>query len=248
MLSALRDKSLIWAGIAALLGVLALAALGTWQMQRLAWKQGLIGSIAERVHAKPVTVAAVAERAAEGGDIEYARVTATGRFSHDREIHLYALDESGGPGFHIITPMHLADGRIVLINRGFVPNDLKEPARRSAGLITDEVVVTGLVRHGDEKGVFIPANDSARNIWYWRDIEAMAAAGGGADAARVHRFIVDAEAEPAPPGGWPKGGVTRLELPNRHLEYALTWYGLAVALVGVFVAFVITRNRRPPGS
>ncbi|MCK9910167.1 hypothetical protein MXD81_13565, partial [Microbacteriaceae bacterium K1510] len=93
--------------------------------------------------------------------------------------------------------------------------------------------------------MFIPANDAGRNIWYWRDIDAMASVAAGPDAARVRRFIVDAEAEPAPPGGWPRGGVTRLTLPNRHLEYALTWYGLAAALVAVFIAFAVTRWRQP---
>jgi surfeit locus 1 family protein len=67
----------------------------------------------------------------------------------------------------------------------------------------------------------------------------------GPDGGRLVPFIVDAEAEPAPPGGFPKGGTTRLELPNRHLEYALTWYGLAAALVVIFAAFAITRWRRP---
>ena len=71
------------------------------------------------------------------------------------------------------------------------------------------------------------------------------ALGSPEDRARVLPFFVDAEAEPAPPGGWPRGGVTRLELPNRHLEYALTWYGLAAALVGVFLAFAAARWQQP---
>jgi surfeit locus 1 family protein len=77
--------------------------------------------------------------------------------------------------------------------------------------------------------MFVPDNDVTRNVWYWRDLDAMAAAALGPEAARAHQFMVDAEAMPAPPGGWPKGGATRLEQPNRHLEYALTWYGLAAA-------------------
>lgn len=247
VLRTLGDKRLLWPAIAALVGVVLLVWLGNWQMQRLAWKEGLLTAIAKRVHAAPVAIADAEKLAGSGEDVEYMRVAVSGNFANDREIHLYALDESGGPGFHVITPLRLADGSIVLVNRGFVPNDLKEPARRAAGLIGGEASVTGLLRHGDEQGMFIPSNDTARNIWYWRDMNAMATAGAGADAGRVHRFIIDAEAEPAPPGGWPKGGVTRLELPNRHLEYALTWYGLAVALVGVFMAFAISRHRQPPG-
>ena len=124
-----------------------------------------------------------------------------------------------------------------------MPNDLKDAGKRAAGQVTGDVTFTGLLRHADEQTMFVPDNDPGRNIWYWRDIDAMAAT-LGADAPRVHKYVVDAEAEPAPPGGWPKGGVTRLELPNRHLEYALTWYGLAGTLVAVFIAFVVTRWRQ----
>jgi surfeit locus 1 family protein len=247
VLAALREKRLLWPGIATLVGVAFLVALGNWQMHRLAWKEGLIAAIAERAHAAPVPLKTAEDRAAASEDVEYTRVAVSGQFLNDREIHLYALDETGEPGFDVITPLRLGDGSIVLVNRGFVPNELKDPGRRTAGELSGEVSVTGLLRHPDVHGMFIPANDVARNIWYWRDIDAMAAAAGGGDAPSVHRFIVDAEAAPAPPGGWPKGGVTRLELPNRHLEYALTWYGLAAALVGVFLAFAAGRWRQPTG-
>lgn len=233
---------MLWPGLAVLVGMAVLIALGTWQMQRLAWKEGLITAIHERAHAAPVALADVEARAARGEDVEYTRVAVSGRFDHAKEIHLYALDEVGTPGFHIITPLIVTGDGVVLVNRGFVPNDLKDPARRAAGQVSGEVSITGLTRHPDQQGMFIPGNDPARNIWYWRDIEGMTAAAVGPDNQAVHRFYVDAEAEPAPPGGWPHGGVTRLTLPNRHLEYALTWYGLAVALIAVFVAFAISRT------
>ena len=243
MLRAIRENGLLWPTLAAIAGFAFLIALGNWQMRGLDWKQGLIGSIAERQHAAPVTLALAEERASLGGDVEYTRVKVQGQLLNDREIHLYALDEKYGPGFHVITPLRLADGSFALVNRGFVPNDLKDPSKRAAGQVTGELTVTGLLRLADEQTMFVPANDPDRNIWYWRDIDAMAAT-LGADAPRVHKYVVDAEAEPAPPGGWPKGGVTRLELPNRHLEYALTWYSLAATLVVVFIAFAATRWRQ----
>lgn len=243
MLRTIRETRLLWPSLAALAGVAFLVALGNWQMCRLDWKQGLIGSIAERQHAAPVTLALAEERAGLGGDVEYTRVKVEGQLLNDREIHLYALDDKYGPGFHVITPLRLAAGTIALVNRGFVPNDLKDSGKRTAGQVAGDVTVTGLLRHGDVQTMFVPANDPARNIWYWRDIDAMATT-LGADAPRVHRYVIDAEADPASPGGWPKGGVTRVELPNRHLEYALTWYGLAGALVAVFIAFAVTRWRQ----
>lgn len=244
MLRTIRDKRLLWPALATLLGVAFLISLGNWQMQRRSWKRGLVGSIAERVHAPPVTLALAEERASLGGDVEYTRVKVEGAELNDREIHLYALDDQYGPGFHVITPVRLADGSIVLVNRGYVPNELKDPAKRAPGQIAGDVTVTGLLRVADVQTMFVPDNDAQRNIWYWRDISAMAAT-LGPDAPRVHQYILDAEANPPAPGGWPKGGVTRLELPNRHLEYALTWYGLAATLVGVFAAFAITRWRQP---
>jgi len=243
MLRTLREKHLLWPSVTMIAALVVLISLGNWQMQRLAWKNHLIAAIAERAHAVPVSLAAADEAAQRGEDYEYTRVEATGRFLHDREAHLYALDATHGPGFYIITPLKLDDGSVVLVNRGFVPNDLKSPSRRPAGQITGEVHIVGLLRAPEAQRMFVPTNNAGRNIWYWRDIAAMgaAAAEGG---ARVHPFFIDAEAEPAVPGGWPKGGVTRLELPNRHFEYALTWYGLAAALVAVFAAFAAGRWRR----
>lgn len=247
MIATIRQRGLLWPTIAMLAGLALLISLGNWQMRRLAWKQHLTESIAERVHRDPVPVDRVDAAAARGDDIEYTRVVAEGQWLHDREMHLYALDASHGPGFYIITPLKLADGSVLLVNRGFVPNELKDPVRRAEGQVGGDVRVVGLVRAPEEHGAFVPPNDPKRNIWYWRDIAAMgdAAAGEIADASkRIHGFFVDAEKEPAPPGGWPVGGTTRLELPNRHLEYALTWYGLAATLVVVFAAFALARWRR----
>jgi surfeit locus 1 family protein len=237
---------LLWPTLAALAALVLLISLGNWQMQRLAWKDGLVAAIAVRAHADPVTLAAAEERAAGGEDAEYTRVTVEGQFLHDREIHLYALDDADGPGFHVITPLRLPDGSVTLVNRGFVPNDLKDASTRSAGQLRGDVKITGLLRHPDQQRMFDPDNDPRRNIWFWRDIDAMAAAATGSDGTPVHRFIVDAELDPAAPGGWPKGGVTRLALPNRHFEYALTWYGLAAALVAVFAVFAVHKWRHPP--
>jgi surfeit locus 1 family protein len=244
MLSKLRASGLLWPAVMTLLGVIALVWLGNWQMRRLAWKEGLLAAIAARTTAAPVPVAAAAASAERGDDVEYERVSARGRFRNDRELHLYAFDESAGPGFHVITPLVMDDGGVALVNRGYVPYELKDPARRPSRQIDGETTVIGLVRMPEEKRLFTPTNDQKGNIWYWRDVGAMAAAAMGGEAGRVLPFVIDAQEGAAPKEGWPKQGTTRLELPNRHLEYALTWYGLAAALVAVFGAFAASRWKR----
>ena len=242
MLSEVRAKGLLWPAIAAIAGVAMLIALGNWQMRRLAWKESLIAAIAERAHAEPMSLTE-AER--QHGDVEYLRVKATGKLLNDHELDFYAFDEQAGVGWHILTPLRLADGSVVFVNRGFVPDELKDAAKRREGEPAGEVEIVGLARKPETPAAFTPANDMQKNVWYWRDLAAMATAALGSEKPRVVPFVIDAELKSSVPGGWPRGGVTRLELPNRHLEYALTWYGLAAALVGVFAAFAATRWRQP---
>ncbi len=249
MLSGLRTKGLLWPLLATAAMTVLLVSLGNWQMRRLAWKEGLIAAIKERTHLDPVTLDQAKERAAKGEDVEYLRVAETGKFLNDKELHLYAFDEQSGPGYQILTPLRANDGSIVIVNRGYVPDDLVEPAKRGAGQLQGDVTVTGLVRAPEAARMFSPPNEPAKNVWFTRDLPAMAWAALGSanvEGAKVAPFFVDAEAQPVPPGGWPKGGTTRLTLPNRHLEYALTWYGLAAALLGVFAAFAASRLRRRP--
>ena len=125
-----------------------------------------------------------------------------------------------------------------------VPDQLKLARTRPQGQLETDVVVTGLARAPETQRLFTPDNDVARNIWYWRDLDGMAASVlAPGERARVAPFFVESEAAPVP-GGWPKGGVTRLQLSNRHLEYAITWYGLAAALVAVYGVFARSRLRR----
>jgi surfeit locus 1 family protein len=122
---------------------------------------------------------------------------------------------------------------VVLVNRGFVPLDRADPATGREGNPEGEVEVTGLLREPEPRNAFTPADDAAKRLFFVRDPGPIAEALGVAPAAP---FTIDADAGPNP-GGLPQGGETRLAFPNRHLEYALTWYGLAGALLAVFMAF-----------
>ncbi len=268
MLQRLRKARLFWPTLAALAGLAVLIGLGTWQTERKRWKEDLIARISAGVKADPMLISpaysamsAEAKRPA-GEDMvvvlpEYTHVAVRGRFHHDREQYLYAPTPEG-LGWHVFTPLELVaePGRVVWINRGLVPDARKAPATRPGGQLQGEVEVRGLVRRPPPMGLFTPVNDTSRNLWHWPDLAAMTRAAfpdasipgpGGPDrpsrSAKAWPIFIDADAQPAPPGGLPRGGVTRLDLPNRHLEYALTWYGLAATLAGVYLAFAISRLR-----
>lgn len=224
--------------IGGILAFLVLTGLGTWQVERLHWKEALLATIAERMAAPPMSLAEVEQklRTAEIGlhDLDYFAVTATGLFRHESERHFFATWK-GETGFYVYTPLQLADGRFVFVNRGFVPYELKDPAKRLQGQIAARpVTVTGFSRSvlAEKPSVMVPDNDPAKNIFYWKDIRAMTASAGLPADAVVLPFFIDANDAPNP-GGLPIGGVTMVDLPNNHLQYALTWYGLAAALVVV---------------
>jgi len=218
-----------------------LIGLGVWQLQRLEWKQGLIAQIEARAHAEPVTLKETVTRARAGEDVGYLRVRVEGRFDNSKERHLYAVSD-GTLGWHVITPLKTPEGEVVLVDRGFVPDALKEPSSRAQGEINNEVAVTGLARAPNNQGRFIPDNEPAENRWFWRDLDAMSRSMFPAGAPDIAPFILEAERSDIP-GGWPLGGQTRLDLPNNHLQYALTWFLLALCLVVIYVIYVRSRLR-----
>ncbi|RVC62485.1 MAG: SURF1 family protein [Mesorhizobium sp.] len=218
-----------------------LIGLGTWQVQRLHWKEGLLQTIDQRTHSAPRPLAELEKQFAATGDVDYTPVTVTGTFLHQRERHFFATWE-GASGFDVFTPLQLDDGRFVLVNRGFVPYDLKDAAKRLQGEVPGKVTITGLARNplAGKPSVMLPDNDVQKNIFYWKDRDAMAASAGLPAGAGLVPFFIDADKTPNP-GGLPVGGVTIIDLPNSHLQYAVTWYGLAAALAGV----LLFRLRRP---
>ncbi|KQY19870.1 cytochrome oxidase [Rhizobium sp. Root482] len=224
-----------------LVALAVLLALGTWQVQRLHWKESLLASISERRTAPPAELAAVEAMAGAGEDVDYRSLRVTGTFLNDKERHFFATYQ-GRTGYYVYTPLQLADGRFLLVNRGFVPFERKEPEMRKQGQLTGEQVVTGLARAklAEKPSWVVPDNDVAKNIFYWKDLDVMAQS-AGLDPDQLVPFFMDADATPNP-GGLPIGGVTQFDLPNNHLQYAVTWYGLAAALVGVGGMFILRRR------
>jgi len=223
---------------------LILIGLGTWQVQRLHWKEGLIATIDTRMAQKPVDLLSVLKGDADVAGQEYRPVTVAGTFDHRFERHFFSTFK-GQSGFDIYTPLKLDDGDWVFVNRGFVPYDRKDPSTRRQGEVGGRVTVTGLLRQAlaEKPSSLFPDNEPDKNIFYWKDIRAMTASSGLPADAHVLGLFVDADATPNP-GGLPEGGTTIVDLPNNHLQYAITWYGLAAALAGVLVAWLL-RQRKP---
>jgi surfeit locus 1 family protein len=227
-------------GLLALAGIAGLTALGVWQLERRVWKLDLIERVDARIHASPVPAPGPeAWPSVSAASDEYRRVAVTGHFLNDRETLVQAVTDLGG-GFWVMTPLVTDRGFTVLVNRGFVLPEKRDPASRSDGQTQGEVTVTGLLRISEPKGGFLRSNDPAAGRWYSRDVAAIAAAKG---VEQVAPYFIDADGT-RNPGGWPVGGLTVVSFPNSHLSYALTWFALDLMLIGAVLYLVRSERRR----
>lgn len=219
----------------ALLGVLlfvGFVALGTWQVYRLGWKRDLIARVDARVHAAPTPAPMASEwSGVTEQSAEYRHVQLQGRFQHDRQTLVWTATDLGS-GFWVMTPLQQDDGSIVLVNRGFVPADwcgIRGTCPRGPD---GETSVTGLLRISEPARLF-RHNDPARDSWYTRNVADIAKARG---LGRVAPYFVDEDAAPGTldhgKPAWPQGGLTVIAFPNNHLSYFITWYALALMVLG----------------
>lgn len=256
MLARWRAAGLLWPTILTVLTLPLLIGLGTWQWQRMNWKADLIAKLEARVTAEPVSYSAAlgefikSDPDLKTGDVEYLRVRVTGTFDHTQERHVYA-PRTSSQGWNVFTLLTPEGGQPpVYINRGWVSDKFKDPATRAEGQITGPVTITGLARLDEPKSMFAAPNDPKSNRWYQRDTWAIRWGEKGPPTPAEQQmmqlqgyapFSIDAEAEPANPGGWPKGGTTAVKLPNSHLQYVVTWYGVALTLLVIFGVFARQR-------
>ncbi|WP_428312551.1 SURF1 family protein [Hydrocarboniphaga sp.] len=209
-------------------------ALGSWQIQRRAWKLDLIERVEQRVHAAPEAAPPRETWAGIGAEDEYRHVQLEGEYLRDRDVYTQAVT-ARGPGFWLLTPLQTRDGFVVLINRGFV-----EKQQASAGPTQGEVRIAGLLRLSEPKGGFLRDNDPAAKRWFSRDVAAIAAA-LDLPVHKVAPYFIDADASASTDDG-PVGGMTVVSFHNSHLVYAITWYGLAA--MTVFGGLLLLRSRR----
>ena len=258
-----RSTGLLWPTAATLAALAVLIALGAWQWQRKAWKEELIATIASRAAEPPLPPAeasvlkcSVADDTGLSQSCDFRHLKVRGTFNNIGERHVFAGRPPGAagqePGYWIFTPFQpegsAGDGAI-FVNRGFVPGARKAAETRREGQIEGPVEIEAQVRSRQPRTWFDGTNDAARNTYYVRDPVELGAPPAGkqrdvpvlsADGSRA--FYLEL-LSPPPPGGLPQPLAGHLELPNRHLEYALTWWGLAMTLVAVYGAFAVGRWR-----
>ena len=233
-----RFRPTFWASVIAAPAFVALLGLGTWQLQRLEWKQDLI---AHRTAAlgQPAAALPLDDQGASASD--FRRVSLTGRFLHEFEFYLVPRVFDGQIGLHVITPFARSEGPTVLVDRGWVPETARAPHARAAGQVSGIVTVDGIARTTTPHNFFTPDNDARANQWFWVDIPAMAEHAG----IVLQPVFVEAGAAPNP-RALPVGGQTRMGIPNNHLGYAVTWYALAAALAAIYIIY--HRRRRGADS
>ena len=226
--------------IISLLAFVFLLSLGNWQMDRLKWKQALMAKVETRLQAAEISLPPASSWVTLAQkDYDYHAVRLSGRFDHSQEIYWYAGAFQGRTGVQVITPFALEAGGVVLVNRGFVADSVRDPALRAQGQIDGLVTLTGLIRWPSARNQFDAPDAPDQRLWFVKDLESMTTH-LDLDAAP---FFVELDVISSVIGG-PVGGQTRISFSNRHLEYALTWYGLAVTLVIIFILWQVLPSRR----
>lgn len=226
----------LWATLATGLMLLVLIGLGTWQLQRLEWKAALQARIDRGLAAPPA--AEFPSRADELAGWDYRRVQVTGRFLHDSEFHLVGRSFNRRPGIEIVTPLVTSRPALrgpLMVHRGWVPAEKAAAASRPGSLVEGAVTVTGILLAPSGKQAWLrPDNDPAANQWYWVDLAAMAAAAGYPEGVPATLLYAERAADP---DVLPVGGRLETTLRNDHLQYAITWYALALVLAVIFFLF-----------
>jgi surfeit locus 1 family protein len=225
-----------WPTVISLPLVLIMIGLSIWQVQRLHWKEKLIAARVERTTGAPIELP---PRGVDLTDLEFHRVLLTGAYDHGHEFYLAARSQNGNVGYWVVTPFKTKAGETLLVDRGWIPVDKKSPETRPEGQIQGETELDGIIRLPQTKSFFQPDNEPQKNVWFYLSPAEMAAASGL--PLRTDLYL-DAGKEPVP-GGFPIGGQTRIDLPNDHLQYAITWALLAIALIAVYVMYHLKLER-----
>jgi len=232
-----RLRLALWPTLFTLPTLILMVTLGWWQLERREWKHDLFARLEARLAAPPATVN---DAARDPQSAEFRRVAVSGRFLHEHEMHYPGRTLDGVVGFEIVTPLVTDAERVVLVDRGWVPQAARDPAARPGSQPPGTVTAEGVVRLPPERGWFTPENAPDQNQWFSIDPDA-AARSAGIDPARMLPFYVVA-APSATEEGLPVPRGSRIDLPDNHLQYAITWFSLAAVLLVIYVLYIFRRN------
>ena len=196
-------------------------ALGTWQLYRLQWKTALISEITFGLDSTPVKYSNTIKK-------NYQRVVSEGKFNFEDQIYLYSLNESGKPGYDVITPYKTLKNENVLVNRGWINKNLK--GNLEINLKENEVKITGLLREIYKANIFKPKNDLKNNIWFSLDANDLKELTG----KQFPNYMIFLE---KPKNKVPAPKKVSIDVPNNHLKYAITWYSIAISILFYYLYF-----------
>lgn len=215
-------RPVFWPTLISFCAVVLALTLGTWQVQRLLWKQDVNASRVAKVAKAPMDALPNPFRQA---DHQFRRVRLTGRFLNDKEQFLAARSLRGNLGWHVITPFRMANGTTILVNRGWIPTSHRGREMRPDSVTAGTVTILGIVRQPPTKNAFTPDNKAQDNRWFWVDLPTMATRTG---LGRHPDYYIELT-KSVTPGAYPLAGQTRIKARNQHLQYVVTWYSLAIA-------------------
>lgn len=236
----------LWPTLFTLPAVVLMLALGVWQLQRLAWKTELIDAFEARVSAEPADPPA-ALTPTDMPEWRFRRIAAEGRFLHDKEIQITGKPYKGTAGFHVITPFVTDAGLTVFVNRGWVPEEQRRPEDRPNSLVPPPAAIDGVVQQAGVKGYFVPENEPQNDVWFTvrpqkmaehLDLEGPIATG----------YYIDQLGEEPRPTALPFGAERSITVRNEHLQYAITWFLLAITLIAVYVLWHRQADREEKAS
>ena len=205
-----------------ILFVTIFCALGTWQLYRLQWKIELISEITFGLNTSPIEYSSSIEK-------NYQRVNAIGKFNFDKQIYLYSLNDSGKPGYDVVTPFKTNKNQNVLINRGWIKKELKGNPIINLEENTEREVV-GLLREIYQPNMFKPDNDIKKNIWFSINLEDLKESTG----EQFNEFVIFLEDNQAK---IPLPKKISIDVPNNHLKYAITWYAISISIIFYYLYF-----------
>jgi surfeit locus 1 family protein len=232
-------------GIAVLIVFAGLVGLGNWQLDRKAWKEGLIATLGQRLSAAPSELPPPQSwRSLDPAADEYRRVRFAAEILPNEEALVFTSGSAfrpdvSGSGYWVFAPARLPGGGLIVVDRGFVPEGRQDQATRTAGEVGARVDMVGVMRWPEAAGWFMPQADPAHNLWFVRDPLAIAQAKSWGEVAP---FFIELES-PQPPGGLPRPGPLKVNLPDDHLQYAITWFALAAVLAVSFAFWLRSRWR-----